>query len=289
VRFSFDNLGLKPSRASFPELVDLKITDYCDKQCPYCYQASSVGGIHAADENITNITHALEKMGVFEVAIGGGEPMSHPSFLSILQRLGRCGIVANFSTREIDWLALPWKSGPILDSIGAFAVSVTDSAQVEVLSGLMTLNSIPKKKVTIQCVIGVVTSFGLSCILEAAYKAGIRVTLLGFKEMGLGKQFKREECNWVPIVKEFQLHGKCPSLAVDTVLARQAGTQLQEMGVPEQLYETQDGLFNMYIDAVTMKCGLSSYMDPKDLISIDEKDIYGSIEDAFQIGGGSGC
>lgn len=68
IRFSFDDNVPMPYRASAPELVDLKITDYCPYECEFCYQSSSRQGKHA--ERMYPIYDALEKLRVFEVAVG---------------------------------------------------------------------------------------------------------------------------------------------------------------------------------------------------------------------------
>ena len=33
--------------ASFPESIDIKITNYCDNNCPMCHENSSINGKHA--------------------------------------------------------------------------------------------------------------------------------------------------------------------------------------------------------------------------------------------------
>ena len=41
IRFSFDQKAKAPTKADFPELVDLKITDYCPFDCSYCLDGST--------------------------------------------------------------------------------------------------------------------------------------------------------------------------------------------------------------------------------------------------------
>lgn len=68
VRFSFNDLIQAPTKASSPELVDIKITDFCPFACDFCYQDSTLQGQHASMDNIKYIVQELKKAEVFEVA-----------------------------------------------------------------------------------------------------------------------------------------------------------------------------------------------------------------------------
>lgn len=68
VRFSFNDLVNSPTKASSPELVDIKFTDFCPFGCNFCYQDSTLKGQHASMENIHNIVKKLKEAQVFEVA-----------------------------------------------------------------------------------------------------------------------------------------------------------------------------------------------------------------------------
>ena len=60
-----------------PELVDIKITDYCPYGCTYCYQNSTLDGLHAKWEDLSAMVEKMKREHVFELAIGGGEPTLH--------------------------------------------------------------------------------------------------------------------------------------------------------------------------------------------------------------------
>lgn len=47
VRFSFNDNAPKYEKSEVPELVDLNITDFCDKGCKFCYKDSTQKGKHA--------------------------------------------------------------------------------------------------------------------------------------------------------------------------------------------------------------------------------------------------
>lgn len=122
---------------SVPELVDIKITDFCPYGCDYCYQDSTVDGIHGDTTAIFSMIDYMKDLGVFELAIGGGEPTLHPDFDGIIERCINTNdkgmfIVPNFTTRnlsifkkDIDYVA------NLLNSIGGFAYSVDEPNDVE--------------------------------------------------------------------------------------------------------------------------------------------------------------
>jgi radical SAM protein with 4Fe4S-binding SPASM domain len=81
-----------------PTIVDFQITTYCDQGCPHCYAQSTSQGAHVSFENISHIMHQLAEMGVFQIALGGGEPLCHPDIKSILKLGKSLGLVCNLTT-----------------------------------------------------------------------------------------------------------------------------------------------------------------------------------------------
>ena len=82
-----------------PELLDIAITNWCDKGCFFCYRKSDEEGGHMSVEDYREIIRQAQAMHVFQVALGGGNPNQHPQFAEIL-RLTRedYGIVPNYTT-----------------------------------------------------------------------------------------------------------------------------------------------------------------------------------------------
>ena len=72
IRFTLDD----EFNAMFPESIDIKITNYCDISCLMCHEDSSTKGVHG------NLEHPFLDTLVAgtELAIGGGNPLSHPGF-----------------------------------------------------------------------------------------------------------------------------------------------------------------------------------------------------------------
>lgn len=97
-------LDENPVFAPWPELADISISNYCTKGCTFCYRNSSADGalMSIADYNLVlnQLTHPSYGP-IFQVALGGGEPLEHPDFLHIIKITAERGIVANFTTNGI--------------------------------------------------------------------------------------------------------------------------------------------------------------------------------------------
>ena len=79
----------------FPESIDLKITNYCDAGCAYCHENSTTKGLHG------DLSHIAERLVPgMEIAIGGGNPLSHPGLREFLQELKQKGCIANITVNE---------------------------------------------------------------------------------------------------------------------------------------------------------------------------------------------
>lgn len=89
------------SELRYPEFYDVKLTNRCTGECPWCYQNSTCDEKHT--ENIVEkLKQYFEPMSKnerpFQIAYGGGEPTSHPEFTEILRVSHELGITPNYTT-----------------------------------------------------------------------------------------------------------------------------------------------------------------------------------------------
>ena len=85
----------------YPEFYDIKITGYCEGGCPWCYMNSSRKDLHydGIVEKINNYFWPMsENERPFQVVIGGGEPTTHPQFITVLEAFKGLGIEPNYTT-----------------------------------------------------------------------------------------------------------------------------------------------------------------------------------------------
>jgi radical SAM protein with 4Fe4S-binding SPASM domain len=82
-----------------PELLDIAITNWCDRGCAICYRNSSLTGKHMSLNDYERIMRQASCLHVFQVALGGGNPNQHPDFCEILRLTRkRYAIVPSYTT-----------------------------------------------------------------------------------------------------------------------------------------------------------------------------------------------
>lgn len=83
----------------FPETIDVKITNYCDLGCKYCHEKSTVKGGHGDLNTLIDLLTPL-KGNYVELAIGGGNPLSHPNLKQFLESLKEMNFVPNLTINQ---------------------------------------------------------------------------------------------------------------------------------------------------------------------------------------------
>jgi organic radical activating enzyme len=290
VRMTFDD-SIDMSKGTTPELVDLKITDWCDHGCAYCYQGSTPKGAHADNDYIKyTVLRALAQLQVLEVAIGGGEPTAHPDFWSILREAASLGIKPSFSTRQLGWMEDPFNLRIFKETCGAFAFSV-DSFQDTMRLVRAVIKYDLDERVTIQYVPEANTYSDTKAVMEVAAMHSIPVTLLGYKKTGRGTQYLHKlisECRTNDITPEqwkvlLEMEGQ---ISVDTVFAATHQQMLKDAGVADWSYKIKEGAHSMYIDAVTHELAKSSFTVPSERLVVHSRlnsdDLVFEIKEAFK-------
>lgn len=81
-----------------PELLDIAITNYCEINCSFCYRQSNAKGKHMLLSDFKKIIKQASKIGVLQIALGGGNPNQHPEFIKFLKITKNSGIVPSYTT-----------------------------------------------------------------------------------------------------------------------------------------------------------------------------------------------
>lgn len=251
------NIGYQ--RSSVPELVDLKVTDYCSFGCKFCYQGSTEEGKHADDMFVRHILRSLGKLGTFEVALGGGETTDYPYFEEIMQVARNEGIIPNFTTKSFEWLKDEERAKRILNLCGAFAFSISGVNDIDKLMAYKEILGFKHEKVNLHVVMGTVTRDRFKKILEKAKENSLRVTLLGFKLVHRGVDYKIIDYDWWYDVCSEVYENGYSGVSVDTSMIEQYRDLLYNRGVPSWMYHYRDGTFSAYIDCVDQTIAPSSY------------------------------
>ena len=279
VTFSLEEEPTPITKFEAPLLADIKITDFCDRGCGFCYQDSTVEGRHAEPGVIDGLAYELSQMKVFEVALGGGEPTSHPQFAEILAKFRRSNIVPNFTTRNISWMTEASERAAkiresVVKNVGAFAYSVSTASEVddfaEALEELHMPNEWGSRRMAIHVIPELTSQREFKRILKSAHVNHLQVTLLGLKRVGRGSSVQPvEPYNWLKILLDLRKTYGCPQIAIDTALARKSQDKLKELDRDMITWFTDEGGRSMYIDAVKKVAAPSSYSHESTFIPLE--------------------
>lgn len=272
VRFQSSDWKVADVKPNTPELVDVKITDYCgysgsdvkDTQgrCFFCYQNSGLNGKHAERQNISGYFRELREMGVFEVVLGGGEPLSHPDFISILKDAKYYKLIPNFTTRSYGSFNPKNTSliEAIRDCVGSFAVSVTSVQDAKrALKNVFSCGKEIFDKMVLQIIIGVVPPQEIVAIKKIAEAFDFfKFSYVGWKDSGRCKEPPVALSTYTMPQDILNLNAYWGRVWVDTALLK-AFPQLVE----KYTCDTREGVHSMYMDLVEMTISESSYTGNK--------------------------
>ena len=251
------------AQPAFPESIDLKIINVCERQCAYCHEESSPNGQHASLQGVVNTMYRLPA-GV-EIAIGGGNPFLHPDLLTLLMEFKARGYIANITVNARDIRSASekiafcrQKSNQLITALG---ISYHDDC-IDDIKQIIDDNTV------VHFIAGVDKPVN-------ALKFN-KVLVLGFKKYGRAKNLNFPEANikrWKQYLP-FLLHN-CRHIAFDNLALEQLNVRqfLGEEKWQEQ-YMGDDGQFTMYIDAVKMQYAKSSISDRKGIYNLDVVDMF---------------
>lgn len=250
-----------------PESIDLKITDYCDAGCKYCHESSTTRGRHGYTEFILNIIDQM--IPGTELAIGGGNPLSHPDLEDILLYADRKGIITNVTVNEyhIDSL-LDRDSYDVLNIIrGGIGISLSTKPNIDKIKELWNTHD----HVVFHMIHKIHTK--AMCMLLAKKIQIPKVLILGYKEFGFGIKYKKD----IDLDSYYAERDSCGLAFTDKYLRRSIdfsfdNLALEQLRVKEWMtknnwmthdewnerYMGDDGTYTMYIDAVKEQYAVSS-------------------------------
>lgn len=235
-----------------PELVDLKITNYCDKECNFCYQGSDRNGEHAKENIIYDILWTLRELKVFEVALGGGEPTTHPNFKRILNNVVNYGMVPNFTTSRLDWM---YEDPEIFDFVGGIGYTCVSSLDTKVLDKVLKDFDYFRTKLIIQIPMGCITKNEFEYIIKYAKDHYINILLLGFKKGGRAINYHPIQYHWwCDVIEKYKIY----NFGVDTSMLYEYYPILESKS-DSVFFSSPEGTRSMYIDAIDKFIAPASY------------------------------
>lgn len=261
-----DNEGAHPD---YPNSMDIKITDYCDAGCKWCHEKSTIKGKHADLEYLLEIIQDLPKG--TELAIGGGNPLSHPSLVPFLKTCKSLGLIPNLTVNYFHIIAQYPLINKLIDNklIYGLGLSIPDDFDDSII------NLINKKD---NVVYHVITGVNDLSILDKIKNSCVKKCLiLGYKNYGRGENCITPELissidNWDENLGQYikKIHLSFDNLALKQLNIKQYLTDEKW----SRFYCGTDGAFTMYIDAVEQKYAMSS-------TNPNKYDLVGNIKGIF--------
>lgn len=262
-------------KADRPESIDLKITDYCDMNCPMCHENSLVDGKHASIEQrfIDTLPPYLE------VAIGGGNPLSHPDLHSFLNTLKERKCFPSITVNQkhfIDSFAYIKKlhDEKLIHGIG---VSIADNVSDELIEKVQSLSS--------ACVFHIIVGNVSVDTLKRLYDKNIKILFLGYKNIRRGQTYRtshngkiqtntQELTEMLPMMLEHFNTVSFDNLALEQLAVK----QILPNNVWNSFYMGNDGEHTFYIDMVKEEFAQSSVSSKRFPISDKSlKEMFGAV------------
>lgn len=256
----------------FPMNMDIKITNYCTKGCPFCHENSNPKGKHAPLENFDFVDSW--SVGV-EAALGGGMVTTHPQLAEILTKFSSKGIIANTTLHQdelienFDMIKKYQKNG-LIRAIGVSLHKPT----VELAKCVNQLDN-----VVFHVINGIVTPQHFDWIRRNINNP--KVLILGYKHFRRGNDFYDIANKRIGELQRL-LYAALPRLLKEMNVVSFDNLALEQLNVKRLLtdeewnlfYQGDEGSSNMYIDAVEGKFAQNSTSTVRYDLAKDVKEMF---------------
>ena len=264
------------------ESIDLKITNCCNgvngMLCPQCHEKSNPDGKHG---DIMNLKFIDTMLPYTEVAIGGGDPLTHPDLVPFLEKLKERKLIANMTVNQwtfmqnldkIDWLI----ENELIHGLG---VSLDDPTE----EFIEAIEKYPN------AVIHIINGIVDMLQLKKLSNHHLKLLVLGYKNFGRGKLYYKALSGQVEALKS-RFYEELPAIIEDGLFDcvsfdNLAIKQLEPKRVMsddewQRMYMGDDGQFTMYVDAVNQEFAKSSVSTERYPVEDDIKTMFDKVRSA---------
>lgn len=267
-------------RPDFPESMDIKITNCCDRNCPFCHEASTLNGKHG---DILNL-HFIDTLHPYtELAIGGGNPLSHPDLIPFLRKLKERKLIPSMTVNQVHFLQNLALLKQLTDEKLIYGLGVSYTPEL-VSGGKLHLNCALRRfpNAVIHVINGVISVEELKTL--AGY--GLKLLILGYKDFRKGADNLSANHEKIQ-VRQKELYDMIPEIidetwfkvvSFDNLAIRQLDVKrLMPEEAWKQFYMGDDGGFTMYIDAVNEEYAVSSVSTERYKLKDDIREMFKTI------------
>ena len=82
-----------------PESLHIELTEYCPLKCPMCYKTSTCSELPI--DFLLDIIRQAAEMQVFQIALGGGEPLVYPELLTAIRKISYYKMASTITTSGV--------------------------------------------------------------------------------------------------------------------------------------------------------------------------------------------
>ena len=253
---------------AFAENMDVKICNYCDMGCKFCYVGSTINGKfgNILNEKFIDTLHPYQ-----EIAIGGGDATSHPDLIPFLQKLKERKVITNMTVNQIHFEKKQELIKKLVDEklIYGLGVSLVNPTKhfIELIKQYV-INGVLKPS-----------------DIKALENNNLKMLILGYKHLRRGNEYFEEEQNdietkqrWLyenleDIIQKFKVVS-FDNLAIEQLDVKRLLTQEEW----DEFYMGDDGKVTYYVDMVERKFAQSSTAPFN-----KRYDLLDSVDDMFEI------
>lgn len=243
------------NNVEFAEQVDLKITNFCDLSttvCRFCHEKSTVNGKHG---DLDLALRLWDKMpaGV-EIAIGGGNPLSHPNLIDFLTKCKDRGWICNLTVNQMH--------------LDEYENVLEDIERHQLIHGLgVSVRNIRTFPEYFNYYYGNVVLhmiLGIDSVEDFISHRHDKVLLLGYKTFGLGEIYKKKHAEIEDRIEDWKrslpiILNQYGTISFDNLALEQL--ELKRWIHPDKwaaFYQGDDGTVSFYVDLVNKQYCKSS-------------------------------
>lgn len=257
-----------------PESIDLKITNMCNMECGMCHENSTPDGKHG---DILNLPFIETMFPYSEIAIGGGNPLTHPDLIEFLEGLKERKIIASMTVNQVHFMHNIDLLKELTDKKLIYGLGIS-------YIGGRHKNCIDAIKQFPNAVVHVINGIVHMDSLEALANNDLKILVLGYKEFRRGKALY-DECGSQINYLKAQFYDMLPKIVNDgwfkcisfdnLAIKQLEPKRLMSDKDYKEFYMGDDGSFSLYVDSVKREFAKSS-------VSVERFPMMDDIADMFK-------
>ena len=174
----------------FAECCDIKITDRCDGNCPFCYEGCTVNGRHA--DILT--PKFLDTIPPYtEIAINGND-LTHPDLIDFLLKMSGRNVIVNMTVNQIHFERKYELIKDLLDNKLIYGLGISLKEP--------TREFVDKVKTIPNAIIHVINGIVSMPDLDRLARNNLKILILGYKELKRGATYLASNNDEVKALQE---------------------------------------------------------------------------------------